>query len=437
MALLRTPPGTKDVLPTEAAELRSIEDAVRAVFGEFGYGEVWTPVLEYEEVLALSEEKAFLTGFRLLDEAGKVLILRPDLTTPIARVVGSRLRGGVSPHRVFTVSNVFRRTAAQRGQDSEFRQAGIELLGSALPEADAEVIAVACRCLERTGLRGFRIGVGQVAFFAELVNALGLEPDLVRRLMSDLVAKDLVGFRLSVERHPDLADDERLALMEVPDLRDGAAALDAAAAYVRSAGMQAALDHMRATYEALATYGYGDRLLFDFGIFRNLEYYTGLVFEIYAPGMGFTLGGGGRYDNLLARFGAPMPAVGFGLGLDRLHVALVEQGRDFGPPKPAVLMVGALDRYVVVADRLREAGVGVFALPAEVSATELTTLARQKDIPVLVEPVPGTAASRWTVTDLRGGGVSEACATQDLIAVVGHVLREHQPPAGPAREKES
>ena len=114
MTLLRTPPGTKDVLPTEAAELRLIEDAVRTVFEEFGYGEVLTPLLEFEEVLALSEEAAFQTGFRMLDEHGKVMLLRPDITAPIARLVGSRLRLGVPPHRVFSVSDVFRRLSPHR-----------------------------------------------------------------------------------------------------------------------------------------------------------------------------------------------------------------------------------------------------------------------------------------------------------------------------------
>ena len=172
MTVLRTPPGTKDVLPVEAAELRLIEDAVRTVFHEFGYGEVITPALEYEEVLALSEEKAFLTGFRLLDESGKVLILRPDLTTPIARLVGSRLRAGETPHRVFSISDIFRRNSPQRGQENEFRQAGAELLGSSLPQADAEVVAVACRALERAGLEDFRVGLGQVSFFKALLDGV-------------------------------------------------------------------------------------------------------------------------------------------------------------------------------------------------------------------------------------------------------------------------
>ncbi len=425
MTVLRTPPGTKDVLPTEAAELQLIEDAVRTVFHEFAYGEVLTPALEYEEVLALSEEKAFLTGFRLLDESGRVLILRPDLTTPIARLVGSRLRAGETPHRLFSVSDVFRSNSPQRGQESEFRQAGVELLGLAHPEADAEVLAVACRALERAGLGDYRVGVGQVAFFKGLLDATTDDPALKARLTDDLVGKDLVGYRLAVEQSG-LADEVCRALLEVPDLRGGPEVLDLAAGYVRSASMQAALDHLVAVNAAVSAYGHGERLLFDLGIFRNLDYYTGIVFEVYAPGIGFTLGGGGRYDALLTAYGAPMPAVGLGLGLARIHVALVEQGRTPSPDEPLVLLVGGLDAYVPVADLLRAACVGVFALPSDVSTEALMRLARQKEIPIVVEPVGGTAAARWTVTDLRGGGLTEGCSLVDLPTVVCHAAFEHE-----------
>lgn len=424
MTLLRTPPGTKDVLPLEAAELHLIEESVRTVFAEFGYGEVKTPSLEYEEVLALSEEAALLTGFRMLDEHGNVLLLRPDLTTPIARLVGSRLRAGVPPHRVFVLSDVFRRAEPRRGQASEFRQAGVELLGSDLPQADAEVLAVCCRALDRAGLRGYKIGVGQVAFFTELLSALGLDPETSRRLNGELVDKDFVGFRLIAESLG-LPDGDLEAILRVPDLRGGREMLEEAAGYVRGAAMLGALERLVAVEEALTAYGYRDRLLFDFGIFRNLEYYTGLVFEIYPAGMGFTLGGGGRYDNLLARFGNPMPAVGFGLGLDRVHVALLEQETDFGPPEPLALVVGGLDRYVSLADRIRRACVGVFALPLDVDAATLPTLARQKDIPLLVEPVPGSEGARWTVTDLRAGA-AETCVAENLVDLVCHAVFGHE-----------
>ncbi|MHB0978737.1 MAG: ATP phosphoribosyltransferase regulatory subunit [Thermoleophilia bacterium] len=425
MTVLRTPPGTKDVLPTEAAEIRLIEDAVRTVFHEFAYGEVLTPALEYEEVLALSEEKAFLTGFRLLDESGRVLILRPDLTTPIARLVGSRLRAGETPHRLFSVSDVFRSNAPQRGQESEFRQAGVELLGLAQPEADGEVLAVTCRALERAGLEDYRVGVGQVAFFKGLLDAATGDTALKARLTDDLVDKDLVGYRLAVERSG-LDDEACRALLEVPDLRGGPEVLDRAAGYVRGPHMQAALDHLAAVSSAVSAYGYGERLLFDLGIFRNLDYYTGVVFEVYAPGVGFTLGGGGRYDALLAAYGAPMPAVGLGLGLDRIHVALVEQGRTPEPHEPLVLFAGGLDEHVMVADLLRAACVGVFALPASTTAETGARLARQKEIPIFVEPVAGTGGSRWMVTDFRGSGLTEACALADLPAVVCHAAFDHE-----------
>jgi ATP phosphoribosyltransferase regulatory subunit len=321
------------------------------------------------------------------------------------------------------LSDVFRRTEPRRGQASEFRQAGIELLGSPLPQADAEVLAVCCRSLERAGLRDYRIGLGQVAFFTELLQALGLDPGARRRLTSELVDKDFVGFRLFAESLG-LKEADREAVVAVPDLRGGPEVLEQAATYLRSPAMERALLRLLEVSREVAAYGYGDRLLFDFGIFRNLEYYTGLVFEIYPAGMGFTLGGGGRYDNLLARFGHAMPAVGFGLGLDRLHVALVEQGNGFGPAEPLVLMVGGLGRHVLLAEQLRAALVGVFALPEEVDPAELPVLARQKEISVLVEPVPGTDGARWTVTDLHAGS-SEGCVAEELVDTVCHVVFEH------------
>jgi len=415
--LLTTPPGTKDVLPTEAAELRLIEDAVRTVFAEFGYGEVWTPTLEFEEVLALSGEKAFQTGFRMLDDDGRVLILRPDLTAPIARLVGSRLRGGVPPHRVFSISTIFRRLSSHRDRETEYRQAGIELLGSSLPHADAEVVAVACRALERAGLRGYRVGVGQISFFAGLLGALDLDQGLRQRLTQDVVAKDLVNYRLAVEGAFVLTPDDRRALLDVPDLRGGPDVLDRAAAFVRNADMESALEHLRSMHEALVAYGYEDRLLFDLGIFRNLEYYTGSVFELYAPGLGFTLGGGGRYDNLLARFGAPMPAVGFGLGLDRLHSALIDQVADLATGDQTVILVGGLDRHVAVADHLREACVGVFALAHDADAASAATQARQKEIDLIVAPVTGSEGRLWMVTDVSSG-VGHQVSTEELTAWV-------------------
>jgi ATP phosphoribosyltransferase regulatory subunit len=321
----------------------------------------------------------------------------------------------VPPHRVFSISTIFRRLSSHRDRETEFRQAGIELLGSSLPQADAEVVAVACRSLERAGLRGYRVGVGQISFFAGLLRALDLDQELQQRLTQDVVAKDLVNYRLVVEGADFLAPADRRALLEVPDLRGGPDVLDRAAAFVRSADMESALEHLRSMHDALVAYGYGDRLLFDLGIFRNLEYYTGSVFELYAPGMGFTLGGGGRYDNLLARFGAPMPAVGFGLGLDRLHAALIDQAADLATGDQTVILVGGLDRHVAMADHLREACVGVFALAHDTPAASAAALARQKEIDVIVAPAEGRESLHWTVTRMESGD-GDLVPAEELVA---------------------
>jgi len=401
LSILRTPSGTKDVLPTEAAELRLIEDAATTIFREFGYGEVRTPTLEHEEVMALSHEASLLTGFRLLDERGQLLLLRPDLTAPIARLVGSRFGGQVGPHRVFSVSKIFRRIPEQRGLEAEFRQAGIELLGSEGASADAEVIAVACRVLERAGLREYRVGLGQLAFFLELLTALVPVVEDREALTRELVGKDFVGFRLLAEAL-DLSTQDRQSILAVPELRGGAEVLSEAREHVRSQAMQDALDRLVEVQRAVAIYGYAERLLFDFGIFRNLAYYTGLVFEVYAPELGATLGGGGRYDNLLERFGRAMPAVGFGLALDRVHAALVSQSAELSRRVPMTLLVGGLDRHVELAEELRAAGLHVFSLAENSAPAEVQLLARQKEADFLLEPADASGAEWWLV-DLHAG----------------------------------
>jgi len=419
MVRLRTPAGTRDVLPTEAAELRVIEDAVRLVFRGFGYGEVVTPTLEYEEVLALSEEAALLTGFRMLDEHGELLLLRPDLTTPIARMVAGRLRNGTPPHRIYSVSNVFRRISPQRGREIEFRQAGVELLGAEGPEADGEVIAVACRALDSVGLEGYRVGVGHVELFQALLQAVNIGVEERRDLLACLVEKDFVGYRLVLDGL-NLGKDDRLALLDLPEMRGGPEILGKARTLVRSRGMEEAVAHLERLAAVLETYGYGDRLLFDLGIFRNLEYYTGIVFEFYAAELGATLGGGGRYDNLLARFGTPMAAVGFGVGLDRIHASVLEQGGDVDSGLVLVLMPGAHSRWVKVADLLRTGGVGVFALPEETDEEKMFTLARQKEIRLLVEPDPMAQGEGWMVRDLERA-LESRCFTDQLVEEIRRI----------------
>jgi ATP phosphoribosyltransferase regulatory subunit len=309
----RIPPGTRDVLPDEMRELRAISASLRETFERAGYGEVHTPALEYEEVLRRGEEHAAGARYRTFDEQGAVLALRSDMTIPIARVVASRYAGAEPPLRFCYFAHAWRAVDRGVGEPREFLQGGLELIGSAAPAGEAEVLALTIAGLEEAGLRRHRVGVGDGSLYRGLLEALDVEEKEHLPLLECLSRRDLVGLDMLVSRLSGIGRHERDLLVRLPELRGGPEVLD------RVEGV--ALEGLRALYELLAERGVADRVIFDLGLVRELGYYTGAVFEVYDPAVGFALGGGGRYDDLLGRFGRPLPACGMGLDLARVHLA--------------------------------------------------------------------------------------------------------------------
>ena len=155
------PPGTRDILPDEMRELRALSTALLEVFERFGYGEVWTPTLEYEDVLVKGDERAAGASYRLFDEHGQVLALRSDMTIPIARLVATRFSDVAGPLRLCYLSHAYRAVTPQRGQQREFLQAGLELIGVEAPEGTLEVIEVMCAALDAAGLPRARDRAGR------------------------------------------------------------------------------------------------------------------------------------------------------------------------------------------------------------------------------------------------------------------------------------
>src|SRR4051795_4754023 len=164
------PPGTRDILPDEMRELRTLSTALLGTFDRFGYGEVWTPTLEYEEVLIQGDERAAGASYRLFDEHGQVLALRSDMTIPIARLVATRFEGADLPLRFCYLSHAYRSVRPQRGQQREFLQAGIELIGASAPEGTVEVIEVLCAALDAAGLSRARVGLGDAGLYRSLLD---------------------------------------------------------------------------------------------------------------------------------------------------------------------------------------------------------------------------------------------------------------------------
>jgi ATP phosphoribosyltransferase regulatory subunit len=312
------PPGTRDVLPDEMRELRAISARMRTVFEGAGYGEVHTPALEYEEVLRRGEERAAGARYRTFDEQGDVLALRSDMTIPIARVVGSRYADAEPPLRFCYFAHAWRATERGAGEPREFLQGGLELIGAEGPEGEAEVLALTIASLQEAGLRRHRVGVGDGSLYRVLLAELGVDEQQHLPLLECLSRRDLVALELLVSRLDGVGERERELLVGLPELRGGVEILDRAEGLALE-GL--ALEGLRALHELLSERGMADRVIFDLGLVRELGYYTGAVFEVYDPAVGFTLGGGGRYDDLLGRFGRPLPACGVGLDVQRVHMA--------------------------------------------------------------------------------------------------------------------
>lgn len=314
--LLETPYGTRDFLPLEAAAKRAVEQKIFELFSSFGYEEVITPTMEYLETLTTSSGQMIEPHlFKMFDRNNRTLALRNEMTTPIARLAVNRLKDSPLPLKLSYNTNVFRFRTNQPGRQCEFYQAGVELLGISNAFADAEIIALAAQALSVSGLKNFKICLGQVEFVNGLMN--NLPPNVQAQIKSAIERHDIVALK-----NLDVDD----ALKKIPTLQGGLEVLNAAKSIANNERSRRALENLSEIYSLLEIYGVSDKITFDLGLIRDFEYYTGMVFEAYAPGVGYSLAGGGRYDHMLKDFGAACPATGFAVGIERILDARKYQG---------------------------------------------------------------------------------------------------------------
>jgi ATP phosphoribosyltransferase regulatory subunit len=319
------PPGTRDILPDEMRELRRLRTALIEAFERAGYGEVSTPTIEYHDVLARGDVHGAPAAYRFFDERGDLLAMRSDMTIPIARLVAGRFASSEPPFRFCYIGNAYRAIRPQRGQMREFTQAGLELVGMPAPDGTVEVVQVLAAALNAAGLTRAVIGLGDASLYRQLLGGLDVPEDRRRAMLDRLAAHDLVGLELEVSELG-LSDSDKEVLLRVPELRGGPEALERARELGGEA-VEAATARLATTYEALVARDAARRVSLDLGLLRDLGYYTGAILEVYDPALGHVLGGGGRYDELMGRFGRPLPAAGFALYLERVHIAQAEEER--------------------------------------------------------------------------------------------------------------
>lgn len=352
-----TPRGFRDVLFAEAAEREAVTRAITRVFKSWGYGPVETPVVEEYATLEAAVSRSLETdAFRLFDMDGALLALRPEMTVPIARLTASRLGGEPGPHRFRYVASVFRENASLRGQARQFTQAGVELVGAPGPGADAEIVALLLDTLVAAGLREFTVSVGSVAFLRAVIASARMDESWDTSVLQAAHGRDFVAIE-ALSRQQGVSAAVGDALRALSRLRGGPEALVAAGQHARACGCEESLDELLGTYEVLDACGLTERITVDFSMMRSFDYYTGLVLEVFSPGLGVAIGGGGRYDRVLAEFDAAAPAAGFALGIERIMIALANQSATPSvPPLDAVVGGTRPAEVFAVAAQLRAAG---------------------------------------------------------------------------------
>jgi ATP phosphoribosyltransferase regulatory subunit len=426
------PKGAKIYLPDEAARKRAVEERLFEVFRRWGYREVVTSAYEYFDVLSQGTDAELQERmFKMVDrESGRLLALRADVTPQIARIVATRMREEPKPLRLAYVTNVFRYDEPHVGRYREFYQAGVELLGLPNPEGDAEMIAMTVEGLRALGLGQFQIDVGHADFFRGILEDLAADEAVARALRSALGRKDVSALeRLVGELRAPAAVTE--LLLALPALYGRGDVLDRAERLVKNARSEAALANLAEVYRLLRAYGLADSVLLDLGEVRGFDYYSGVHYEAYVSGLGAPLAGGGRYDQMLARFGYDCPATGFAFEVGRALLAMDSQGAAaplVGPDFFIIDFTADKTRALALSRRFRDLGAAVARDILSRPLEESLAYARQQRARwALVIGAPGMKPDDVGVRDLPEGGER----VMGVVALLADPAR-HFPVFGPA-----
>ncbi|PQP86796.1 ATP phosphoribosyltransferase regulatory subunit [Paenibacillus sp. AR247] len=312
------PSGVRDYVPYAVSKLRRIERDVLDCMSRWGYRQIMTPTMEYYDTVGVASSTSDRKLFKLLNNRGTTLVLRSDMTAPIARVVSSLLKEEPLPIRLSYHANVFRAIEEEAGREAEFFQTGVELVGDDSPEADAEVVALAIESLKAAGVSSFKIAMGHVGFLNGLFDEiLPGSTEAQQSLKEGLLSRDFVGFRKTISELG-VTDEQRDWLEGLLRLRGGQEICDQALELSGHPLARASISHLCKVWEVLEAYGVSEHVLIDLTMIGDFSYYTGMTFEGYASELGFPVCSGGRYNNLLKQFGRNVPATGFALKTNRI-----------------------------------------------------------------------------------------------------------------------
>lgn len=333
MRILQTPPGVKDYLPAECEGITLLDETLSRLFSQWAYKRVETPLIEYLDIYLSSSLSDADNAYKFTDHNGRLLCLRPDITTSVARMAAAKTDTS-TPQRYFYIGDTV--TFANKNERAQRRQAGVELLGEGSAEADAEVIALAIESLLAAGLCNFQLELSEVNFFRGLAQEAGLQNGQLEKLRELVEEKNSLELELFLKPLP-IEGKLRDLLGQLPYLYGNADLLNRAELLSAHPLCRQALQRCRFLSNTLEAYGYAQYLTFDFGMVKSLSYYTGIIFQAIVPGLAEPVLKGGRYDGLLAEFGSPAPAVGFAL----MEYELLEAAKPVKNEKEPLLLAAA------------------------------------------------------------------------------------------------
>jgi len=322
------PEGTRDILFDECKEKIRIEEILKASYRASGFNDIISPTLEFYDVFngdhtTIAQEKMY----KLFDNHGRILVLRPDLTTPVARITATKLNEAVFPIRFCYTSNVFRVNESLLGKTNEITQSGIEIVGARSVKADAEAIITGINALKNCGMEDFKVEIGHAEFFKSLVDELDTHDECkerIRRLVED---KNLPALDHFLKENINGFPEYKLkALKELPKLFGGIDTIDKAQKLTNNKNAIKALHNIMEVYRLIERAGLSSYITIDLGMVRHMDYYTGIIFRAFTYGAGGYILSGGRYDDLIIKFGRDLPSIGFAIDVDSLIQALQNKG---------------------------------------------------------------------------------------------------------------
>lgn len=336
--LLHTPEGVRDIYDEECRKKLAVQHIIRHLFHTFGYHDIQTPTFEFFDIF--SKERGSVASknlYKFFDREGNTLVLRPDMTPSIARAVSKYYMDETMTVRFCYSGSTFINHSELQGKLKESTQMGAELLGDESPEADAEMISLAANALKQAGVREFQVEIGEMDFFKGIVEEAGMNPETEGELRRLIEIKNYFGIE-ELLAHSSLDASLKEILLNLPGLFGSYDILQKAESMAGSARSRAAIERLKKLYRLLEEEGLEQYISFDLGMISMYHYYTGIIFKVYTYGTGDAVATGGRYDRLLGQFGKDSAAVGFGLNLDQLMIAMSRQKLAF-PEKPEEYMI--------------------------------------------------------------------------------------------------